>query len=306
MAAGGGMATRNTPEPRKKGSPWVDCSGLQASPKDPEALPGADSKDLARLIKTVEVEIVPRLVMLRRSSSLPAAGYKSNELPDELDVKELVRLLLNHAAGVASAYVETVRRRGASLEGICLELLAPAARELGVMWEEDRCDFMQVTVGLCRLHQVLRELSPAFACREIDAHVARRILLSPIPGEQHTFGVTLVAHFLRRAGWDVWEVYPDSCANLMDLARSTYYSVIGLSLGCQTRIEEVRVLIAALRSVSRNPGVGILIGGPLLVARPELAKELGADSTAPDGPIAVEEAERIKGGAALPDGLFSS
>ena len=77
-------------------------------------------------------------------------------------MRELVRLLLAHDVGVASAYVETVRQRGASLEGIFLRLLAPAARELGLLWEEDECDFMQVTVGLCRLHHLLRELSPEF------------------------------------------------------------------------------------------------------------------------------------------------
>ena len=53
-------------------------------------------------------------------------------------------------------------RRGASVETLYLDLLAPTARHLGDLWDADVCDFTEVTVGLGRLQQVLHELSPAF------------------------------------------------------------------------------------------------------------------------------------------------
>jgi hypothetical protein len=175
---------------------------------------------MARLVRTIEGEIVPRLVLARRVSSSPeAVNMRQVRPPDACDVTELVRLLLAHDTGVGSAYVETVRQRGASLEMICLDLLAPAARELGLLWEEDECDFMQVTVGLCRLHQVLRDLSPAFGIEDFEHEADRRILLSPYPGDQHTFGITVVAQFLRRAGWDVWHEFPRNNAELLELTR---------------------------------------------------------------------------------------
>ena len=165
---------------------------------------------LARLVRTIEGEIVPRLVLARRTVSLPTAEAQAPKTkpPDEIDVKELVRILLVHDVAVASAYVETVRQRGAGLEAVCLSLLAPAARELGLLWEEDECDFMQVTVGLCRLHHLLRELSPEFRPERCDRPMDRNILLAPVPGDQHTFGVALVAQFLRKAGWEVWSEFP--------------------------------------------------------------------------------------------------
>jgi methanogenic corrinoid protein MtbC1 len=273
-----------------EGSFW-ESTGLRGD-KD-EGAPESELR-MARLVRTIEGEIVPRLVLARRAAKV-AAAVKLPELkaPDAADIKELVRLLLAHDVGVASAFVEAVRHRGASLEIICLKLLAPAARELGLLWEQDECDFMQVTVGLCRLHQLLREVSPDFRADDIEPKVDRRILLAPIPGEQHTFGITLVAQFLRRAGWDVWHEFPDADTDIIEVLRQNWFAVVGLSVGNDTRLDNVAAIIRSIRRVSRNRSVGILVGGPLLVTKPEIAAQVGADATAADGQEAVARAEQI-------------
>lgn len=272
-------------------------SGTRGSAGPDSELSATESEArMARLVRTIEGEIVPRLVLARRVANVPAAaGAAKSNSPDDIDVKELVRLLLTHDVGVASAYVETVRQRGASLESVCLALLAPAARELGLLWEEDECDFMQVTVGLCRLHHLLRELSPEFRAEGTERRVERNILLAPAPGDQHTFGITLVAQFLRKAGWEVWHEFPTNSAEILDVVRQNWFAVVGLSVGSETRIDEVAATIRAVRHASRNRLVGVLVGGPVFVARPELAMLMGADATAIDGPMAVSKAERICG-----------
>jgi len=257
---------------------------------------GVSPERMDRLVRTIEGEIVPRLVMARRVPRAPDVVRPSgSRAPDTLDVSELVRLLVAHDVGVASAYIETVRQRGATLELICLELLAPAARQLGLMWENDECDFMQVTVGLCRLHQLLRELSPEFRSEEEDASKRhdRRILLVPCPGDQHTFGISLVAQFLRRAGWDVWHEFPAASADILEIVSNHWLAVVGLSVGNEAQLGEVSAMIRAIRGVSRNRAVGVLVGGPVLVCRPELALTVGADATAADGPQAVLSAESV-------------
>lgn len=251
---------------------------------------------MARLVRTIEGEIVPRLVLTRRViHAADKCKGRETRVPDAADIKELVRLLLMHDAGVASAYVNAVRQRGASLEIVCLKLLAPAARELGLLWEEDECDFMQVTVGLCRLHQLLRELGGEFREDESTSKVDRRVLLAPIPGEQHIFGITLVAQFLRRAGWDVWHEFPASMTEILEVLRQNWFAVVGLSVGNATRLDDVATIITNMRRTSRNRAVGILVGGPVLVAKPELASLVGADATAIDGEEAVLRAEQIRG-----------
>ncbi len=258
---------------------------------------GAADARTARLVRTIEGEIVPRLGLTRRSGQA-ADGVpppvSRTQRPEAADVGELVRLLLAHDVAVASAFIETVRQRGATLEMICLDLLAPAARELGLLWEQDECDFMQVTVGLCRLHQLLRELSPEFRSEEPEAATGRRILLVPCPGEQHTFGITVVAQFLSKAGWEVWSEFPKNNEDVLDLVRQYWFCVVGLSVGCEGRVAALKATIGDIRRNSRNPHVGVLVGGPLLVAQPALAAEMGADASAVDGPAAVLRAELMR------------
>jgi methanogenic corrinoid protein MtbC1 len=259
----------------------------------PTAMSEAELR-MARLIRAIEGEIVPRLVLSRRVNKMAVVvPARETRAPDSADVSELVRLLLHHEVAVASAYVETVRQRGASLEMVCLDLLAPAARELGTMWEQDECDFMQVTVGLCRLHQLLRELSPEFGALDVERSGDRRILLATCPGDQHTFGIALVAQFLRRAGWDVWHEFLATSAEILDVSSQHWFSVIGLSVATETRIDVLTETIRSIRRASRNRAVGILVGGPVLIDRPELAALVGADATAVDGAQAVLRAEHI-------------
>lgn len=268
----------------------TELSGAQAT-ATPEG-PSPDARR-ARLVRVIEGEIVPRLVLTRGQAAPPASQAAHERAPDATDVRELVRLLLAHDATVASAYVETVRQRGATLDLVCLELLAPAARELGLLWEEDECDFMQVTLALCRLHQLLRELSSEFRCEEPEPELQRRILLALCPGEQHTFGISVVSQFLQRAGWEVWQEFPATKAEILDLVRQNWFAVVGLSIGSNLRLEEIAAIIRQIRAASRNRAVGVLIGGPMLLAKPELVELVGADGTAQDGPQAVLRAEHF-------------
>jgi MerR family transcriptional regulator, light-induced transcriptional regulator len=270
----------------------ADKPGIKPRSSQREA--GNAEASRARLVRTIEGEIVPRLVLARRVVREDGAmGTSGCGTPDETDVLELVRLLMQHELGVATAYVETVRQRGATLDLICLELLAPAARELGRLWEYDECDFLQVTLALCRLHQLLRELSAEFRGDEFEHERERRILLAPCPGEQHTFGVSVVGEFLQRAGWEVLQEFPDSTEEILNLVRRNWFAVVGLSVGSERKLEEIAAMIRAIRGASMNRSVGVLVGGPMLLARPEIVQFVGADGTAPDGPQAVLCAEHF-------------
>jgi methanogenic corrinoid protein MtbC1 len=288
---------RDYSEQRTGLRPWTGAgSRVDADQEVAGATPAVDEDRMARLVRTIEGEIVPRLVLARRVS--PTTGISRERVikaPDVSDVQELVRLLLAHDVPVASGYVEAVRARGATLEMVCLDLLAPAARGLGLMWEQDECDFMQVTVGLCRLHQLLREISAEFRPDDTETTSDRSVLLAPIPGEQHTFGIMLVAQFLRRAGWDVWHEFPESLAAILDLVRQNSFAVVGLSVGSDTRLDDVASMIRAIRGGSRNRSVGILVGGPVLSVNPDAAKLVGADATAVDGLQAVAQADYLCG-----------
>ncbi len=260
---------------------------------------GAKLESMGRLLRTIEGEIIPRLVLALQST--PAAATlegAARSATGEDDVTEFARLVALHDISVASAYLSALLHRGVALETIYLDLLAPAARLLGEWWKQDLRDFTEVTSGLCRMHQLLHEFSPSFLHDAQPSAPDRCVLLVPMPGEQHSFGLIMVAEFFRRAGWDVWDLHPSSPGDLLGIVRKQWFSVVGISLSCGSRLEEVTPLIAAVRETSRNKAVSVMVGGQTFIGHPERVAAVGADATASDGRRAALEANRLVGSIA--------
>jgi methanogenic corrinoid protein MtbC1 len=249
---------------------------------------------VAVLARTLETDIIPRLLLAHRNSTTAAyVDSPSVAAPGPADVAALTGLAMQADLPGALAYLEALRARGMSLERIYLDLLSPVARRLGVMWEEDECDFTTVTIGLSCLHQVVREYSPAFTLRAARAEPDRRVLLAPAPGEQHSFGILVVEQFFRGAGWDVWSGAGVERAEILEAAKRVWFGVAGFSLACEDHLGALAMLIRDVRRASRNAGLGILVGGPLFVDRPDLVALVGADATAADGRQATLQAETM-------------
>jgi MerR family transcriptional regulator, light-induced transcriptional regulator len=259
----------------------------------PIAQTPTDAHLAPELLSLLENEMVPRLMLLQQRSGRDRAALPDEPFAQE-DVEELARLLLSHDATVAGAYVELLHRAGASIQHLCLNLMAPAARFLGRLWEEDRLGFADVTMAVCRLHQVLHRLTAdeLLPSHEGQGSKSNTVLLSCLPGEQHSFGVLMVAQFLRRGGWDVWNDFPADNDELVDIVGKKPFKIIGLSIGRDSRLRELTALIKALRRASMNRKVAVLIGGPVVALRPEIGREVGADATAVDALAAARWAQR--------------
>lgn len=246
------------------------------------------------LVRTIEGQIVPRLLMTRAPAPATVATARSTSAVASADsVEELTRLLLQHTSEVAGVYVDMIRREGVPLESILLDLLAPAARRLGALWESDDVDFFAVSLGLARLQTIVRELSTDAPDDDASRGLGGTVLLVPELGEQHTFGLQLVGEFFRRARWDVWMEQPDSAEEYLQLVGDEHFSVVGLAVGSESRLEHVASRIASTRRASRNRAVYVMVGGPIFLQKPELARQVGADATAIDGPSAVQVAQKL-------------
>ena len=245
----------------------------------------------ARLGRAVEAEVVPRLLLGHRRP--PARRPPSGRwIADATRVAELANCAIGDA-DAAGDYVAAMRADGAGVESVYLDLLAPAARRLGEMWEDDSLSFADVTIGLLRLHQVLRALGPDFRAEAAPERPGRRAVLVPVPGEQHSFGLAMVTEFFRRAGWGVWSGTPASLDELLAIVRGEPFGVVGFSVACDDRLEWLATCIRRVRAASRNPAIGVMVGGPIFVSHPDLAMAVGADTTAQDGRHAVFQAEGL-------------
>ena len=190
--------------------PSREVVGVKQCLKEDKPQPGSvdspeeqDSAFITRLLKTIEGEIIPRLLLSDKANSLPERRLPSGDVLTSDDIQEFGGLILALDQTRAYTFVEQRRAEGQFLDSIILDLLAPTASYLGELWKTDCCSFTEVTVGLSRLRQLLRDLSPEFESEASNARHGRRALLLATPGEQHTFGLFVVEAFFRREGWDV-------------------------------------------------------------------------------------------------------
>jgi methanogenic corrinoid protein MtbC1 len=208
-------------------------------------------------------------------------------------VAGFVALIVGDSDIDVQAAVDAKRRGGMTVEALYLDLFAPAARLLGEMWSDDVCDFSTVTVALGRLQRLLRELSPAFGTEIEYPANGRRALFAQPSDEQHSFGLSMVAEFFRREGWDVFGVVGGAVDDPAVRVRKEWADVVGLSIGSERRLDWLRRCIAEVRAASRNPGVVVMVGGPIFTLHPDWVASVGADATARDARDAPRVATRM-------------
>lgn len=235
------------------------------------------------LVRTIEDEILPRLKVAITGVTGEGGPHP---LPTYEQVGELARLSITREDQASLEYVEGMLQGGMPIEKIYEGLLVPAARRLGEFWSEDAYDFSEVTVGVLRLQKIQRALSrqlrqsgASFAATAVSLAAQRRALILPLPGEQHSFGSSIVQDFFARAGWMV-DGYPlASESELASTVRAEAYDMVGLTLSRDDRLQELASCVGLVRRASRNKSVIIAVGGPPFVADPLRASAVGADAT---------------------------
>lgn len=247
------------------------------------------------LSKAVEYEIIPRLMLAHRvPEECASSPIGTNRRVTPEDVAVFAELVLHEDDRAVRDCVIALRDRGVPTEAIFLELLSPVARHLGEMWERDLCTFTEVTVGLGRLQKVLRENSSAGSQfgHGGRGEQSQRILLMPCPGEQHTFGLSLVAELFHRAGWDVVTCFlaTDAAATMV---QKDWYDVVGFSLGSEAGVPRLRAAMELVRKVSQNPRLPIIAGGPIFLLHPEYGEQIQADAIITNGAHAPSQADKL-------------
>jgi len=266
-------------------------------------LPEKDGIDNAgfELSLLIQNLVIPRLIADR-----PEPGYRLEEqiqssqyvpvTPRAItpqDVEDFSLLSTRSDARELLDFVDKCLANGSSVDSIYVDLLAPTARKLGEYWESDERDFVDVTMGLWRIQEILRELTLRIPPPAVAGFGQRSALFSTMPGEQHSFGTLMIAECFYRAGWDADIMIEPSQSELIGKFAGRRYDLIGLTVSLDCPKATLSSLVSAIRSVSSNPATRIMMGGRVINADPGLIEECGADATAADAPSAVLLADRL-------------
>jgi methanogenic corrinoid protein MtbC1 len=194
--------------------------------------------------------------------------------------------LKGDTAGV-NQIVDRLLDRGLKQDRVFMELITPAARHLGVLWEKDLCDFSDVTCGLAQMHQVTHRLGYGYHDGPTVEGETQRVMLSCAPGSQHFLGLTIVADFFRRSGAHVVIEISSTESELMRAIANEWFDVIGISVAIETQLPQLKKLIANFRKNSGNPHVRIFLGGPIFTLQDHTPEKFGADAISTDAIQAV-------------------
>lgn len=249
------------------------------------------------VVQTLRTQIIPKIVLALRS--LPSRAVEVPPREETSAIAAFAALALGDDDSAAYAYVEQQIAEGISVEAILLDLLAPAARHLGTLWESDATDFASVTIAVSRLQRIMRRIGDAcfeegqLSAMGASANGGESVLLTTIPGEQHSFGLSMVAEFFRRAGWNLCTGPFASHQELTSLVHTHWFDIVGFSVSSDRRLDELKKDISNIRRDSRNRHVGIMLGGPMMIAQPSLVALLGADVMAVDAVAAPRQARDL-------------
>jgi len=227
--------------------------------------------------EVVETEVLPRLLDAHGAGRAPGSDHLT---PYPADPDRLVTLLRTGRVAEACGEIEARIRSGANPLTVMIEDLAPAARKLGSLWDNDECDIVDVSLGLGALHGLLRDITPL----ETPPTPAPSILILLTPGETHEFGAKMVESFFRSAGWRAARSDGDKFALAL---KRDWYDAVGFSLSCERYVDSLERAIVEARAASRNPRLKILVGGAIFGEKPALANKIGADLFAASAEAAI-------------------
>ena len=236
----------------------------------------------------IDSQIIPRLLS---SQSLHLRQTHSTQethlLPTRSELDTFSALTIDEGPLLAQAFVEQMLAKGMSRETVFLELITPAARYLGQLWEEEKIDILEVTHGLIRLQSITHLIGYANQHGPLASGEVKRVMIASAPGSEHLLGASIVSEFFRKAAWQVVLEVSPSARELEQSARREWFDAIGLSISVESQLEGLGDLVERIRKSSLNPRTVILLGGPIFTVMDLKASDFGVDGISTDAQQAV-------------------
>jgi len=261
----------------------------------PRALNVDPSECQSSILSIIESDIIPRLLRAERVNRtfltlVPAL----RAMPSKQEIDTFVDLCFSKDQFAAQAFVNQMMKEGLSTDHIFLELITPAARQLGAKWDLDQIDFVDVTHGLVRLHAIAHEIGFANQDGPVIEGDVKRVMIASAPGSQHLLGPTIVAEFFRKEGWQVVIEISPSKKELVRAVSNEWFDTVGLSVSIAPQLTDLADLVDQIKQFSRNPRVAILLGGPIFTVQNLQASDFGAGGICVDAKEAVSLARSLQ------------
>jgi len=174
----------------------------------------------------------------------------------ELDIEELVEVLKAGDMNATRHWFQS-RLTAQGLRVFIHNTMAPATLALGKAWSNGELEIYQ--------EHLYTELMKGLVRQSLAEHYREdgepRVMLTTVPGEQHSLGLLMVEALLRIGGAEVISFGTEMpFRDIREAALSQNADVIGLSFSCSFKTEDAIVMLSGLRQMI-DPKVRIWVGG---------------------------------------------
>ncbi|MEM6375476.1 MAG: cobalamin-dependent protein, partial [Pseudomonadota bacterium] len=233
-------------------------------------------------VRDLALEGFRRLAERRKAVIDPPVPKATND-----SIERLCRALISHDSDESARAGEAILQDH-SVEDFYLVYLSGAASRLGLWWDDDRVSFVEVTVGLGRLHALVRAIEHPVRDRA-QRSGSKRAIFATVPGERHTLGVTMATDLFRRRGWHILLLIGMDHDELVSRITQADAKALGVSAGGAHAAAPLARLLLELRI--NRPDCRVFVSGQIVQKARSLVEKAMPDGIATN----LAEAEELLG-----------
>lgn len=175
---------------------------------------------------------------------------------------------------------------GRELGQVYLDIVQPAMREIGRLWQEDELTVAEEHLATAITESAMsRMFERVFVWRDVRTP---KLLAACAQEERHQMGLRMLCDLLELAGWETTYLGASvPIESLVDLVQKHKPDAVAISATIAPHVPRVREAIQAIRSAPLERQPVIAVGGRVFLTDPSLADRVGADLTAADAEQAV-------------------
>lgn len=204
--------------------------------------------------------------------------------PDPSATERLYQAAMSSDPLACSRVARDLISSGLHADQICDVYIPAVARRMGEDWVEDEMSFSRVTIGSARLQFLLREIGPGPSDdpKWDDTAETESILLILTADADHTLGILVLAHQLRRRGFSVRMLLGESRQKILETVESQKFDAIFLSATMADSLDSLHDVVTDLRTSSKRLPPVILGGYVVEQAGRDALEVTGVDKVTND------------------------
>jgi corrinoid protein of di/trimethylamine methyltransferase len=190
-------------------------------------------------------------------------------------------------------HIQELLDKGASAHDILHKGMIPAMEVVGARFKNGDLFIPEVLLSARAMNNALVKLEPKLAADKKEA--GRRVLIGTVKGDMHDIGKNMVAVMLKGVGFDVVDIGINvDTQEFIRRVREEKPDILGLSALLTTTMDQMRVVIEALKEQGLRDSVAVMVGGAPV--NKKFADGIGADGWAKDAVEAIDVAKTLLAG----------